>query len=212
MSNYIDQAYLEDAGLDLSDYDSDQIETAIDLAEATVERITGDKFYSIEDTKYFDGNGKRVLFFAPRTFLSLLSATSVDIVDPTDDTVDTELTEDTHYKIGPHGRYIELLRAMEYTPRTWLGYGTWPEGTRNVRIIGTWGWSSTPEPIKWACALLVAQKLDPDFSGLKGSIKSQRWSDYAVTYNSRRSRADLTGQVDAILSQYSRRKGLITVI
>jgi hypothetical protein len=217
LGNYIVKADLQTYGVDLGSYSDDNISAFIDQAEELIEKVTSNKFYTEAATRYFDGNGKRRLFFQPVTSLRLQSITSCNIVDPTDnDTVHTTLTENTEYFLDPQGYYVELPLYLQEQARTWLGYGVWPEGTRNVKIVGTWGETSVPESIKWAAALLVARRIDPDFSGLDDATKtSEKWSDYSVTYAKPRSTGSgFTGvrQVDEILRLYRNKHTMVVAL
>lgn len=205
MGDYIDQDYLEDYGVDFGDLNTTEIAHKIAIAEALVNKYTADNFSSTSTTYYVNGSGKNLQWFRDETRLRLLSASDVAIVDPTNSySVLTQLTEGTHYLVDSAGYYLEMIPATDDNIRTWLGYSTWPKGTSNIKVAGSWGYSSIPAPIKYVTMLLVAMDIDPTFSGLSQPI-SISWPDYTVKMaSSARRISPIVGNptIDRILRAY----------
>jgi len=154
--NYITKADLTNYGVSISDVEDAHLAMLIADVEKAIDRHTGDQFYlSSGVTKYFDGNGRDTLYFMPATSLRLRNLTSVDIWNIITSSVTTTLTETEDYIVDDSDEYILRVDG-----------GTWPKGVRNVRVIGDWGWTSCPDPIRWCAALMIALRVDPNFKGL----------------------------------------------
>jgi len=154
--DYITDTDLDNYGVDTSSVSDDHLALIIADVEAAIDKYTGDSFKLHSDvTRYFDGDGKDKLYFAPVTLLRAVSITSVDFWNMVTSSVTTSLIENTDYRLADSGDYLQRTDG-----------GVWTKGTMNIRVIGDWGWSTCPEPIRWCAALMVAQKIDPNFKGL----------------------------------------------
>lgn len=176
--NYITKTDLTNAGVALGSHSDAEVLEMIQRAEALVEQHTKKVFYAATATKYFDGNGQRVLLFIQRTTSPLISITgnTVYIIDPTmsDEVIDSAVLN-TDFFLSPEGDYLELCSESEVDPRSPLSRGTWPRGTRNIKITGSWGIASVPPGIKRAAVLLVAHEVDPNYAGLLTAQETE-WS------------------------------------
>ena len=151
-------------------FDVDVTEEDVNVAEAFIELICNDKFRSVSQTVEVDGTGEIVLFTYPPEELRLLTVTSVTLTDQDNDNTFTPAASE--YKT--HERFIRLL------PKA-TTLSTWTTGFRNVSIVGTWGWSATPEPIVY-----LAKRLAVRFSQTKpgdkaGYYKMLKIGDYTET-------------------------------
>ena len=218
MSNYLTLSELKGwkvsgVVVDLTDFTDPELQEFIDLAEADIENITNDIFYSLTATYRFDGNGKYALYYCrtPQSGGGMvnyrnLSITSLKLVD-LDGTEEDELTEDDDFVVFPF--YVELSREFNGSG-SWRGrrfntHGTWPRGQRNIEIVGTWGWSSTPPGIKRATALLALEAGIPGSTGLPNpNVKQHTWPDLSITYRGGNNYGSDTGyaDVDRILKRY----------
>jgi len=206
--NYISKADLQTYGVDLGSYTDAAILEFIQTAESLIEKYTKTRFYSGSLTLYLDGKGNSYLYFAPVTHLKCLTVVSVDIWDRDDGVSEDSLTTPGDYILHSDGEYLlragggSTKRMTESDPY----YLIWPVGQENVKVVGTFGESAVPKPIKWACALLVAKRIHPDFSGLYENV-SIKWPDFAVTRASTGRRIKtVTGipSVDSVINAYKR--------
>ena len=206
--NYIDKSDLQRYGVSLGSHTDTSILEFIQTAEALVERYTKTRFYSGTLTLYLDGKGSSRLWFAPTTHLKGLTITSVDIWDRDDGVSEESLDTPDDFILHASGEYL-LRTGGGSTKRLTEGdpyYLIWPTGEENIKVIGTFGESAVPSPIKWVCALLVAKRIDTDFVGLHEKT-SIRWPDYGETrVTSGRRLPAITGNpnIDMILSAYKR--------
>ena len=191
--NYVDQDYLEQLEINLGTLEEEAIEAIILEVEALVDRLTGNRFTPLTQTVYLSGNGKDVLLFAPEMPYKARSITSVSIWDRSLGSSVEGLEEVTDYALL--GNKSGLFRTDGCT---------WDEGRENICVSGSWGMDSVPLPIKWAVAMMVAQRIDPSYKALYQATSIQ-WSDYRETRQlARGGIAALTGMpiVDLILRQY----------
>lgn len=212
MGNYIDYEYLTCYKLpggitaDLSAYTEDEVNDLISKYEELVETYTNDIFYQKTETKYFDGTGKYYLYLFPLVAYKLISTTSV--VDLHDDGVTEYYSyeEDVDYKLYPH--HLELLHDFD-TKRNFITRGGgWPKGQLNIKIVGVWGWETTPKEIKDAVAQLVLKEVDPQSINLTSvnGVQRAEWDDFEIefTHASANSNKSTTGylEIDRILNRY----------
>ena len=211
MANYVTAATLktfkiDGCVIDLTGYSDTEIEEAIVLAESIIESITNDRFYSSTETNLFDGNGKNVLFFAPRTSYQILTITSVKDLDIDGVTVIETLVENSDFVRYPH--YLEVGKSWPGdTPRRGVFRGgTWPLGQNNIQVIGTWGRTTTPVEIIRATKLLAIETLKPGSTKMtRDDVTQAVWSDFTVTFKGNDLATGMgTGflEVDKLLSRF----------
>lgn len=212
MGNYIDNEYLQCYKLpggitpDLSAYTEDELSSLIEKYESLVENYTNDIFYSKTATYYFDGSGRYYLYFWPVVPYNILTITSVEDVNEDGSQVLTEYEEDVDYKKYNH--HIELFN-FETTIRTSIFRGDgWPKGQKNIKVVGTWGWSETPIAIKDAVAQLVIKEVDPqqiNLTSLNG-VQRAEWDDFEIEFTHFNGKINpySTGylEIDRILNRY----------
>lgn len=158
--------------VDLTAFTDPEIDAEIDLAEAIVERITNDIFFSDPDIKRFDGKGLTRLFFYPETSFRLISVNSITRVAFDGVTVRDTLIEDTDFK---RYEFFLVLDAGE----------TWPIGRKNIVIDGTWGQSTVPPEIKRAVCLLALERLLTGITQLTSDVvKRAEWDDFSIEFGS----------------------------
>lgn len=93
------------------------------------------------------------------------------------------------------------------------GNGLFPKGTRNVEIVGTYGWSSCPAIIKRVTIILCLAENDPTlYPEYDSSLSSESLGDYSYTLAD--SKAEVTGidKVDKLLKHYIRKKCMLGAI
>ena len=204
------------AALDFTGWTDDQLQTILDEVEEIFESGTGNKFHSFSETVYVSGVHQAFLFLPQHGSYRypIVSITSVEEVDLAG-TVLTTYVEDTDFIA--HGHYLYTDVAFPDTIRASVSKNSyWPRGHRNIKIVGTFGMSSTPAVILRAgYTLAVINTLGLSKSGLLKSsdlVKEQeKWEDYEVKYQSEASavRSDMktpniTGyvEIDRILGRY----------
>jgi len=131
-------------GLTDPPYSDGLVTERIALAQAAFERLTGQFFDAHSDyTVKLDGRGHDILWL-PFPPVSVDALTSVAIVgnDGTSETLDADQYE-VDMPEFPDGRMNPKLLRLS---------GTWPKGTRNVKMIGEFGFvesdKSTPLLVK----------------------------------------------------------------
>ena len=201
--NYISKTNLTSYGVSISSIGDAQLALLIADVEEAIERHTGDQFYLTEaDTKYFDGTGRPDLFFMPVTSLRLRAIDSIDFWNMVTSASTLSLVATTDYRLDDSN---ELVRRTDG--------GVWTKGRMNIRVIGDWGWSSCPDPIRWCAALMIASRIDLDFKGLHVD-SSLRWPHLAITRHVSAKRiAPITGypSIDQILWNYRRITAILAI-
>jgi hypothetical protein len=131
-----------------------------------VESYTGQVFCPEEGCKWFDGNGKNVLFLNDITSLPLSVLDSITITEWGNDDIEVDLDEIHH---------------ENHT----LGYknsNCWPCGRRNIKVCGTFG-LPMPEGVKSVILVLALESLQPGAAGLQhNSVMSAKWNDFSIQY------------------------------
>ena len=209
MGNYISveemRAFKIDGNIvDLTSYDSIEIETDIGLAESIIEGITGDVFNQRSETNLFDGNGLVRLFFYPIIPYRLLSVTSVKEFDIDSVTVIETFVENDNFKTFDH--YLETtFKFADHRARIRSGFSggiAWPLGQRNIAIEGIWGRNIVPPEIKRAVLLLALERLVPGSTNMTGVDVTQAvWPDFTLTFRIGQIHGQTTGfgEVDRLL-------------
>lgn len=192
--------------LNTDNYSDADLTGIIDLMEAIVESVTGDKFNLETETNLFDGTGSWVLFFAPRIKYRLLTVTSVTEIEEDGTVIDT-LVENDDFVAREY--WLEALGRSESRIRTRLFKGIkWARGVNNFSVTGTWGRATTPLEITEAVKLLAAEKIQPGFTRMVNvDILQKLWSDYQVMFKDTTSSDNLgklTGfkEVDRLLEPH----------
>jgi len=193
------------AVVDLSAYTNDEIDAEITLAEAAIEAICGDIFYTKAETNLFDGNGLSTLFFQPDPPYPLLSITTCKNLDIDGTTVLDTYVEGDDYVAYDY--YIQVAFGWsDDSPRRRIGRGgVWPRGQQNIQIVGTWGRASTPAEITRAAILMVLERLKPGSTKMiLAGVQKVTWDDFAIEYDAGFKFGQQTGipLVDQMLSRY----------
>lgn len=205
MGSIIDFDDLSSEGIEASDYDIDRVNELITMAEQAVENYTGRLFRLVEDfTMKVDGNDLTEL---PLRHPPLV-IDSVSVDDEELDATAYELQDD----MLPESKLLNpvMIRLDGYT---------WPQGTRNIKIVGDFGHLlsdgqdpptySVPPIVKRAVKTLVIKALpllkEKLGSTNEGRIKRQRKGNYEEEYfeNLQQGRFD-DDEVEGFLKDYKR--------
>jgi len=87
--------------------------------------------------------------------------------------------------------------------------GTFPKGTKNIKVTGTYGWASCPEPIKQAVIILCRYENDNTLYTAYSDFDSERLGDYSYSRSS--DKQYLTGvlEADRLIKPYIRKKPIL---
>lgn len=142
-NGYADLATVK-ARLDITDTDDDTaLEDLIEAASRMVDGWTGRRFYTATETHTITAEYPDIVYLST----DLISITSLTTDDTGDRTYGTTWSADD-YDLDPVDGppYTELA----ITPN---GANTFPTHRRGVRIAGSWGYGTTPEPVVEATIL-----------------------------------------------------------
>lgn len=172
--------------------------------EELVEKITGDLFYQADFDVYVDGNGKDRLNVHLKPDILTVTAINISGVSLSSD---YWTYDDTFVYRDPEAvtSEVELRWLMKQFKTT----GLFPAGIKNVEIIGTYGWATTPENIKQAMIILCKDDNDPtEYSHVMQG--SEQIGGYQYQYEDR----VLTGvyEADILLEQFIKRKAMLSVV
>lgn len=142
-----------------------QWDDAITVASRWVERYCGREFHqTTSSARYFDSRDGVLVHIDDAISVSAIAVDSGD-----DGNYSTTVTA---YQLLPHGGRDPLLGAVPYSAVKALSFTTWPmcnDRQGSVKVTGLWGWSTVPDDVKRATAILTQDLLrDPEsnFGGL----------------------------------------------
>jgi len=168
-----------------------ELQTILDRAEEIIDKGTNNKFIVFADTVFADGKDTQFMFLPQDANFKhpIVTVTSLQEVDFDQSEVLTVLTELIDYQIEAH--YIRLNDSHPTRLRQFVsGERIFFKGTRNYKIVGTFGRTPIPEGIKQAVLMLsVIYTLGEgsvgfgDASGDRSKIQ-ESWTDYTVTHGS----------------------------
>jgi len=183
----------------------------INRVEQNIERITKDYFYSKSFVIYIDGNSNDRLFLG--LIPDVLTVTEIKIsgVELPDSWWTSDVNSvylDPEAVTGDEDDLPELYLRLSYKHRLF------PKGMGNIKVTGTYGWSSTPPAIKQAAIILASSENDSTlYPGYSSTLKSEKIGDYAYTL------ADIdmkssTGieSADKLLRNYIRKKPMLSTV
>lgn len=182
----------------------------IDRAEQLIERITRDFFYAKAFVEYIDGNGKDRLFpgFTP----NILSVTEI-LLSGVELATSWWTYNKTSVYLDPEAAtgddLPELLLRLKYERKIF------PRGMGNVKITGTYGWSSCPAAIKRAAIILCRYENDSSlYDSYDMNLKSEKIDDYSYTLAEGVYAKDTTGvtAADGQIRTYIRKKPIFGAI
>jgi len=202
MGNYVDAS---DISSWPSGCDTACKEKTINFAEQLIEKITGTHFYSKDFDIEINGNNKNRIF--PPLHANILSVSAVYVcgyeLDP------------TWYGFDESSVYLDLCKSgvalseYYYVLSQEAEEGLFPRGYNNIRIVGTFGYSAVPEPIKKAVGYLIDAVNEGSFAAV-GLYESEKIGDYSykIGIDGYSKKGVYTGvpKVDVILRTYMKQK------
>lgn len=112
----------------------------------------------------------------------VLTITSVEVDGSVFDSTLYELSEDGG------GGWLETVDWTDtdgYNPRIWRGDSSekfvWPEGTNNIEVTYTYGYSAIPDKVKKACAMLAKQIYDTE---IRNGVSAESNGPVSKSYTS----------------------------
>lgn len=120
-----------------------QILAMVEMASRAIDNECGRAFFTVVETRYFDGNGTARLYLDA----DLVSATSVQVDEDGDGTFETTLVADTDYWLYPDRPPAAepAWWGIELVGRASSQLGVWPAVRRGVKVAGTWGFANETE-------------------------------------------------------------------
>jgi hypothetical protein len=234
---------LRDEGVTTNQADDARLEKLITRWTAYIESVCGRYFDPRTKTLFIDGRGRRILH-VEEPIIEITEVAIVDSADPPNESI----IDPTSYRV--YNRHMSGLMTPDDRddPRIEMIHGgsdvygvpeaffsgveftdlSWPIGTQNVRVKGTFGYTDpdgtqygrTPELIKLACMMLVVRGVVPVGQYDKSQTRLGAWRlikertrDQEVGYAPLTGRgvltpryAGLTGdpEIDNILLEYMR--------
>lgn len=184
----------------------------INRAEQLIERITKDYFYPKAFVVYRDGNNKDRLFVGLVPDMLSVSEIKISGVELTSSwwTYDVDsIYLNPEAETLSAGDMAELHLRLKYERRLF------PQGMGNIKITGTYGWSSCPAAIKRAAIILCQYENDNTlYSAYSGSLKSEKLGDYSYTLSDKVSPRESTGvsEADNLIRNYIRKKPMLSAV
>jgi hypothetical protein len=166
---------IRDRGVPDTQATDPEVGTALGRATLLVEAFSGRDFWKQTKTVWLDGNGKETVFLQDRPILQVFRVWVDDI--PLDD----------GYEVYGEEGYIRLYESTHF-PWTAVA-GVFPEGARNVRVRGNFGFDAVPDDVKEACIILALRELKglrdeaaPVESGIAaGTVRQVKVDDISVS-------------------------------
>lgn len=154
------------------------------IVEATrqIDSVCGDHFGSSTAIIIVDGSGTRYLDLRNVLSWALISVTSIfrrNTYAATDDFAanGAQLDDDAYAIADSKNALVKVLaddsslRGIATTSPVWIA------GTKNYRIEGEFGRNVIPPDIRFACALLVRERITPGSSQRYEALRSERFPD-----------------------------------
>jgi len=191
-----------------TEYDRQQI---INRVEDLINKITGDYFVSTAFVIYRNGNDNDFLDLG--LVPDILTATEIKIsgVELTSTwwTYNTQAVYlDPEAVTSEESDMAELHLRLKYKRRLF------PSGNGNIKITGTYGWSSIPPRVKQAAIILCKADNDPAlYPDFDSHLKSEKLGDYSYTLAEGTTKYS-TGidKVDDLLREYVRKKPMLGAV
>ena len=179
-------------------------QAVIDRAEQLIERLTKDFFYSKAFVIYRDGNGCDWLPLGLQP----------DILTVTEITVYGIELEDSWYTNDVNDVYLDLESATggiddpELLLRTKHKQGLFSSGQANIKITGTYGWTTCPAAIKQAAVILCRYENDETLYTMYEDVVSDKLDDASYSRGTKRF---MTGvhEADNLIRNYKRLKPIL---
>jgi hypothetical protein len=173
---------------------------AINRAEQLIEKLTKDFFYAKSFEEYFDGSGSNKLFL--NYYPDILSITEVLIYEVELDSSWYTHDKDTIYLDPSSGGGDEVPELLYRLGQKEVLF---PKDDGNIKVTGTYGWSSCPPAIKRATIILVNYENDPTLYEAYNDFSAEKLGDHSINLGTRKF---LTGiaEADNLIRPFIRKK------
>lgn len=183
----------------------------INRAEQLIENITDDFFYAKAFTVYRDGNGNDRLFVGLIPDIISVTAVLISGITLISDWYTNDVDSiylDPEAVTGSSDDLPELHLRLKYKVKLF------PKGMGNIKITGTYGWSSVPAAIEKAAIILCRAENDSTlYSSHEVGLKSEKLGDYSYTMaDAAVSKSTGIDAVDKLLKHYIRHKPMLGAI
>ncbi|KKM92275.1 hypothetical protein LCGC14_1220060 [marine sediment metagenome] len=191
-----------------TEYDRQQI---INRVEDLINKITGDYFVSTAFVIYRNGNDNDFLDLGLKPDILTVTEIKISGVELTSSwwTYNTEAVYlDPEAVTSEEGDMAELHLRLKYKRRLF------PRGNGNIKITGTYGWSSIPSRVHQAAIILCKANNDPAlYPDFDSRLKSEKLGDYSYTLSEGTTKYS-TGidEVDDLLREYIRKKPMLGAV
>ena len=210
--NYINESHITNWPDDMSDVKKQEL---IDTIEQRIEKLTKDVFHPLAFSLFFDGNGKDRLFLG--LIPDIITVTEIKIAGVvldsswwTFDKVSVYLNPEA---VGAGaGDLAELHLRMKYETKLF------PKGMGNIKITGTYGWTTCPAAIKTAAIKMGEWENDNTLYTHHGDYVSEKLGDYSYTKatgdSSNTSSRYVTGitEIDDLIKPFIRKKPIMGAV
>jgi len=167
-------------GITLSTDEQTLVTDLLDFATELIDKYTGRTFTSVTTTEKFDGNDEETIIYLRHR--PIISVTEVKLNGDT-------LTDDDDYYVYKTQGYIRF-------------YNTTPddEDPQNIEVTYTYGYSSVPSGIKYACIEMVVKAFDAYRASkqLSGAVRGSI-GDFSIAFNPE---LMLTDEIKKMLDMY----------
>jgi len=187
---------IEPYELNLDDVDNKYIETLQDLTKRIIDNVCGQDFDQegtpeVPSERFINGTGRDTVFMDKR----IVTLTQIKIYTAVNLSYDYE---PENFFVKP--KYISWRTFDPISARIVVPVGIFPEGVANIGVVGIWGYTEIPEPIKYLQGRLI-QKIIEDKTFAE-KVKTEKIGDYS--YENKASDLDIFGdaELDNIVLQY----------
>lgn len=178
----------------------------IDRAEQLIEQVAKDYFYSKAFSMYFDGNANDKLFL--RLVPDILTVTEILISGVALSASWWTYNTDSVYldpEAATGDELPELLLRLKYKRKIF------PRGMGNIKITGTYGWSSCPVAIKRATIILCRFENDETLYTKYDDVSSEKIDEYQFVRGVAKKYLTGVQEVDRLIRNYIRNKPIMGV-
>jgi hypothetical protein len=178
----------------------------IDRAEQLIEKVTRDYFYSKAFSVYRNGNGKDKLslgFYPDILTVTeiLVSGVAMSSSWYTNDTDSVYLDPES----ATGDELPELFLRLKYSR------SIFPKGSGNIKITGTYGWSSCPVAIKQATIMLCRFENDETLYTKYEDVTSEKIDEVGYVRGVKKKYLTGVHEVDRRIRNYIRKKPVMGV-
>lgn len=186
--------------------DTAERQEIIDRAEQLIEQVAKDYFYSKAFSMYFNGNANDKLFLG--LVPDILTVTEILISGVALSASWWTYNTDSVYldpEAATGDELPELLLRLKYKRKIF------PRGMGNIKITGTYGWSSCPVAIKRAAIILCRFENDETLYTKYDDVSSEKIDEYQFVRGVAKKYLTGVQEADRLIRNYIRNKPVMGV-